>query len=76
MIGLMLYGAGLGALIFAAIWKVAPPKPSPLVQLGRFEARQATTSPRASASPLLIASDWPRSASLIQRRRGSPSPRR
>lgn len=52
MIGLALYGAALGALLFAIIWKVIPPKPSPLVQLGRFELRQGSGGAGRAATPV------------------------
>ena len=39
MTAFALVGAALGAVVFALVWWVAPPQPSPLVQLGRFDAR-------------------------------------
>lgn len=39
MIAMTLVGAGIGGLLFALFLQLAPPRPSPLVQLGRFDAR-------------------------------------
>ena len=39
MIGLILVGAALGGLIYLLILRLAPPRPSPLVHLGRLDAR-------------------------------------
>ncbi|WP_088312749.1 type II secretion system F family protein [Kineosporia sp. R_H_3] len=46
MIALAVVGAGFGLAVFALIWRLAAPRPSALVQLGRFDAQQraATTS--------------------------------
>lgn len=38
MIALTLVGAGIGGLLFALLLQLAPPRPSPLVQLGRLDA--------------------------------------
>jgi Flp pilus assembly protein TadB len=37
--GLALVGAALGAVLFALVWHLLPPAPSPLVLLGQFDAR-------------------------------------
>ena len=46
MIGLILVGAALGGLIYLLLLRLAPPRPSPLVHLGRLDAR---TIPAPSA---------------------------
>jgi Flp pilus assembly protein TadB len=42
---LALVGAALGAVLFAVVWRLSPPTPSPLVQLGRFDARYRNPTP-------------------------------
>jgi Flp pilus assembly protein TadB len=42
MIAMALVGAAIGAGVFALVWRLFPPKTSPLVQLGRFDARDRT----------------------------------
>lgn len=62
MIALAVVGAGFGLAVFALIWRLAAPRPSALVQLGRFDAQQraatsitgtlgGATSGRAYVSP-------------------------
>jgi Flp pilus assembly protein TadB len=41
MVLMALVGAGIGALLFGLLMYLAPPKVSPLVRLGRFDAREA-----------------------------------
>ena len=41
MIAMMMVGAAIGGVAFRLLLVVAPPKVSPLVQLGRFDARDA-----------------------------------
>jgi tight adherence protein C len=43
-----LLGAALGAAAFVLVWQLAPPRPSPLVLLGRFDAQRA--APTAAMS--------------------------
>ncbi len=45
MIGLAMIGAAIGAVVFAVIWRIAAPTPSPLVQLGRFDAHRSSPAP-------------------------------
>lgn len=49
MISMIVIGAVIGALAFAILWHLAPPKPSAIVQLARFDARQRAdvATPRA-----------------------------
>lgn len=53
MTALALVGAALGGTLFALIWRMAAPRPSALVQLGRFDARHGPahtlTRPAATA---------------------------
>ncbi len=47
MIAMALVGAALGGLLFAVLLRLAPPRLSPLVQLGRLDAQyQAAGSGR------------------------------
>lgn len=39
MVAMALVGAALGGVLFAALLHLAPPRPSPLVQLGRLDAQ-------------------------------------
>ena len=48
-----LVGAALGAVLFAVLVRLAPPRPSPLVQLGQLDARYRT------AQPALWTTAWP-----------------
>ena len=50
MIAMMLVGAAIGALLFAVVMRVAPPRPSALVQLGQLDARHRAISSRTSGS--------------------------
>ncbi len=50
MIAMMLVGAVIGALLFAVVARLAPPRPSALVQLGQLDARHRAISSRASGS--------------------------
>ncbi len=43
MIAMALVGAGIGAVVFALVWRLVAPRPSALVQLGRFDARHDPT---------------------------------
>ncbi len=52
MIALALVGACLGAAVFALIRRMYPPTVSPLVQLGRFDARRAPEGSQTSG-PML-----------------------
>lgn len=51
-----LAGAGIGGVLVLVLWRLAPPATSPLVQLGRFDARPAAapsaTVAAAPASPV------------------------
>lgn len=57
MTALALAGAGLGGAVFLLIWRLAAPRPSALVELGRFDAhhhngfRSGTVDGSASARP-------------------------
>ncbi len=50
MIAMMLVGAVIGALLFAVVVRLAPPRPSALVQLGQLDARHRAISSRTSGS--------------------------
>ena len=50
MIGLAATGAALGAVIFVLIWRLASPRPSPLVELGRFDAHHLNGTHRLTPS--------------------------
>jgi tight adherence protein C len=65
MIAMTLTGAGLGAALFVLIWRMAAPSPSPLVQLGRFDAHHRNdqalrtgASEAGSSGPLLGVGSW------------------
>jgi tight adherence protein C len=47
MIAMALVGGAMGALLFALVLRVAPPQPSPLVQLGRLDAQYQSIGPLA-----------------------------
>lgn len=47
MTALALVGAGLGSAVFLLIWRVAAPRPSALVELGRFDAHDNRLTPGA-----------------------------
>lgn len=48
MIALAIVGAGFGLAVFTLIWRLAAPRPSALVQLGRFDAQQRATTSSAT----------------------------
>ena len=50
MITMTAVGAGIGALLFLLVRLLLPAKSSPLVQLGRFDARTETAASRAAAA--------------------------
>ena len=61
MIAMALVGAGIGATLFALGWRLFPPKPSPLVGLGRFDARDRVPSvPAGGGDRMLGAGVWAR----------------
>jgi tight adherence protein C len=49
VIAMMATGAALGAVLFLLLLRLAPPRPSPLVQLGRLDALHANASGPAVA---------------------------
>ncbi len=51
MIAMALVGAGLGAVLFAIVLRLAPPRASPLVQLGQLDAQYRAASARGWTGP-------------------------
>ena len=52
MITMALVGAGLGAALVLLLLQLAPPHPTPLVQLGQFDARQRAAPAAWGAAPV------------------------
>ena len=51
MIAMALVGAALGAVLFASVLRLAPPRASPLVQLGQLDAQYRAASARGWTGP-------------------------
>jgi len=51
VIAMALVGAALGAVLFAIVLRLAPPRASPLVQLGQLDAQYRAASARGWTGP-------------------------
>jgi hypothetical protein len=55
---LALVGAGLGGAVFLLIWRLATPRPSALVELGRFDAHHNRLTTRALDASMSRQQGW------------------